>query len=181
MACLQQVAYHGVLRAQVEDVVLVDRRRDDEKGRPELGLAQRAILDQLEDVVFEYHVSRRDGQIDAYLEGAGVALAQLAFAQIVEQVEGAGEQAGAAGFRQLLQGIGVARQEVAWRTGGNGLFDQVVQPFAWLFHVNGQQRHQLEHVAGVEQVESGQRAEYRFMPVAAGEAPVAEIERLLGE
>src|SRR6267378_2593578 len=76
----------GVLRLEVEDVVLVDAgRHDDERVRRDLRGGRR-VLNQLDQLVFEHHMPRGDGKIAADLESPLVALADAALLHVAHQV-----------------------------------------------------------------------------------------------
>ncbi|MNC44926.1 hypothetical protein D3C75_938530 [compost metagenome] len=91
------------------------------------------------------------------------------------------EQAATAGIDDALQGIGIARQKVAGRAGGNGLLHQIQQALARFFVLDRQLVEQFEQKPGVEQVERGEGAKQWSAPVAAGETSIIEGERLSGQ
>ena len=65
----------GFLRHEIEDVVLVDPwRHDDERPLVNL-LGRRRVLDELDEIVLEDDLARRDGEIAPDLEGAEIRLA----------------------------------------------------------------------------------------------------------
>ncbi|MNZ86523.1 hypothetical protein D3C78_1053440 [compost metagenome] len=180
MALLQGMAHERAFRLQVEDVVLVDRRRHDQQRALVLGVAQRGVLDQLDQRVLVDHAAGSGGQVDPHLEGGAVAVAQFPFVQVAEQMQHAAEQTGAAALDQMLEGFGVAVQVVARRPGGDQLLHQEGQPLTHLARFDRQLVEQAHEKARVEQIEGCQRAEQRLAPGAAGEACVGEGEGLLG-
>jgi hypothetical protein len=99
---------------EIHDVVLVDprRARQQRDGAHPLGL--RRVLDQLHEVVAEDYPSRGCCEVPAQLERCRVDLARASAVvrQIVEEIAGAGEQAGAAGLECLLNCGRVGGQEI---------------------------------------------------------------------
>ena len=73
--CRHHVADERLLRAQVEDVELVDPGRHDQQRRRVHALGARRILDQLDEVVLEHDLAGRGGDVAADLEGLHVGLA----------------------------------------------------------------------------------------------------------
>ena len=78
-----------VRRLQVEDVVLVDARRDDHQ-RPLVDLVgRRGVLDQLDQLVLEDHGARRGADVAAHLERRLVGHRDAALGQVLgEQLAG---------------------------------------------------------------------------------------------
>ncbi|MNF81072.1 hypothetical protein D3C84_633310 [compost metagenome] len=181
MALLQQMANHRVVRAQVEDVVLVDRWRNDKHRAPVLGFALRIVLEKLEQFVLEHHFARGIGQVDTHFESSGVALAHLAFLQVGGQVHQAGDQAAALGIDQPLQRVGIAGQEIARGSGGDRLLHQIQQTLTWFLVLDRQQVEQLQQKTGIEQVKRGEGTKQRLAPVTAGEPAVVEGKGLSGQ
>ena len=58
----------GFFRAEIEDVELVDPRRHDQERRPQHVLGGRLVLDQLDQLVLEDHLARRDRHVAANFE-----------------------------------------------------------------------------------------------------------------
>ncbi len=88
---LHRPAHEGIVFAQVEDVELVDPRRNDQQGRRMYLVGQRRILDQLHDVVLEHHLALARADVLAEPECLGVGhahtqLAAVAARQIFQQV-----------------------------------------------------------------------------------------------
>jgi hypothetical protein len=157
-----QPADHRVLGAQVQDVELVDPRREDQQRDLVHRLGGRGELQQLQDVVLVDHLARGGGDVLADLELGQVGLADRQLAAAALQVGGevlhAAHQALALALHHLAQGGGVGDQEVRRREGVGqhlgeeldpalgvgidafGLRDQVVQP------VRRQQVALLHHV-----------------------------------
>ena len=96
-----------ILGLQIEDVELVDARRDHhQRTRRDLrggGL----VLDQLDQLVLEHHVAGRHRQVAADLEGSFVGLADAALLHVAQQVGQAARQALAARRQRLAQRIRV--------------------------------------------------------------------------
>ena len=65
----------ALLRDEVEDVELVDPRRHDEQGPLEHFFRARAVLDELDELVLEHDLARRDREVPTDLEGRQVGLA----------------------------------------------------------------------------------------------------------
>ena len=72
MALLDQVLDHGVVRRQVQDVVLHDAGRNDQHRLWQHLVGGRAVLDQLDQVVAEHHLARGAGHVLAYGVGQGL-------------------------------------------------------------------------------------------------------------
>ena len=109
----------GIALPQIEDVVLVDPRRNDEQRPPVHLLRGRRVLDQLEELVLEDHLAGGDRDVLAELEGVlvGHADAQLAAAapEVVEQVVQALQQVLAAARHRFAQHLRVGQHEVRRR------------------------------------------------------------------
>ncbi|MNS16265.1 hypothetical protein D3C72_479140 [compost metagenome] len=121
------------------------------------------------------------GQIDANLEGAAITLAHFAFVHVAGHMRQTCHQAGTLSLNRTLERIRVADQEIAWRTGGNGLLHQIAQALARFFFVDQQLVEQFQEKACVEQVKRSEGAEQWLAPVAAGEASIIEAEGLAGQ
>ena len=120
----RQPLFHGpfdeaVLRPQIEDVILVDPGRDDQKRSGVDLLRRRRVLDQLHQVVLVDHRARRGGDVLADREGLGVGHLdrQLALAalQILQQVVQALHQVLAAGLDGGAQHLRIGHDEVGRR------------------------------------------------------------------
>ncbi|MCY1422570.1 hypothetical protein D9M71_382570 [compost metagenome] len=166
---------------QIENVIFVDRRRDDQQRPLVLGFALWVVLDELKDVVLENDLAGRGGQIDAHGEIAAIALAQLSVAQVAGQVQQSSDQAGPLSVHELLERIGVTHQEVAGCIGSNGLLQQIAQALARLLLVDWERIEQLQDKARIKQIKSGHGSEKGLTPVATGETSIIEAERLLGQ
>src|SRR5208337_772135 len=117
VAVADAVADPAVIRAQVEDVELVDPRRYDQQWALEHRIGERLVLDELHHVVLVDDLAGRDADVAAEVEGGVVhhldrqlALAAL---EVGEQVVQAAQQVLAAGFRGLAQDLRIGEQEVA--------------------------------------------------------------------
>ena len=122
---LEHVLDEAVVRAQVEDIELVDLRRHHQQRAAVLFFTHRPVLDQLQQLVAKYHGPRGGGQVAAHVEGPLIDLARQAIvvAQVFEQVGQAAHQALATGVEQFLHGQRV-EQRVA---GGQRIVEQVEQ------------------------------------------------------
>ena len=107
-----RMADEGLAWLQVQDVVLVDGRRDDQQ-RP---LADRGraglVLDELDELVLVDDGARGGADVAADLEGIGWRLRDAALLQVVQQVLDALAQALALGLDHPLLGIRIGGQEV---------------------------------------------------------------------
>ena len=119
VALAHRPADEGVLRAQIEDVKLVDPRRDDQQRPPLHRLGRRRVLDQLHQIVLVDDLARRGGDVLAELERRHVGhldrQAALAALQIVEQVLQSVDQVLAAAFDRRAQHLGVGQHEIRRR------------------------------------------------------------------
>ena len=114
-ALVEQVAHHALLRVEVEDVELVDPRRDDDHR---LGMHLRLrgrVVDDLEQAVAEDHRAGRGGEVAADLEAIRVGHAHVAGLQVGEHVAPALHQALAAAVDELPQRERVGQQVVGGR------------------------------------------------------------------
>ncbi len=115
MALLDGPSDEGILLAQIEDVILVDPRRDHEKRPPERRLRAGGILNELHELVLEDHLAGGRGDIHAELECFFVRHADAAALDIGEQVVQALEQVLATGVQRLAQHLRVGESEVRRR------------------------------------------------------------------
>jgi hypothetical protein len=153
------------VRLQVEDVVLVDERRDDQQRPCMHARLPRTVLDQLCDRILVDHRAFRDRQVAAHLEGTRLAHRQAADGEIVAQVVEARKQAAAAGFQGAPDGLGIGRGKV-----GRGKRYHLTQHEAQAPCVRGRELCRVEHLAQpacvepvgrFEQAEEGQGAPLR--------------------
>ena len=118
---LHQPAHHRIVLTQIENVVLVDPRRHDQQRRTEGLFRRRAILDQLDQLILEHHIPRRDGDVVAETEGFGVGHRDIdAFGgvgKVFPQTLQAVEQILAAGFAGHPLHFRVGGGEVGGREG----------------------------------------------------------------
>ncbi len=80
------MAHHAVLRLQVEEVVFVDPRRQDEQRDPVDRLTLWLVLDELDQFVAVDHLARREGEVAPRCEGLGVHHAQPALLEVAHQI-----------------------------------------------------------------------------------------------
>src|SRR5208283_3550506 len=104
---------------EVVEIELVDLRGDDQQRTAVHLFGGRRVLDQLQHVAREDDGPRREGEIAAHLELAGVYLrGQAAVAeQVVDHVPQAARHAAAARLQQLAQRSRIAEQRVGRRRG----------------------------------------------------------------
>jgi hypothetical protein len=124
LAAVDQVLDQAASWGEVDDVVLVDRRRDDQQWHPADPWRPRPVLEQLEDGRAQHDRPGGDGQVGAHLEGVGGHHGRDPWwrGQVGGQVPGAADQADAAGVDQCLPKVRTGQRLVA---GGQRL-DQVV-------------------------------------------------------
>ena len=150
MALLHRVADERVLGLQIEDVELVDARRDEQEG-PLMHLGrQRLVFDELEQLVLVHHRALGRGHVAAHLEQALVGHRHMALAHVVQQV-GQPWAMLSPWFRWLLLRLGIEGQVVARRHGGDPLLYRETDAGTGLgvgFHRIGQ----AHEGAGIEQV-----------------------------
>ena len=72
MALIGRPFDEGIALAQIEDVILVNPRRQNQQGAFELFGGSRHELNQLEHRVFKHHLARRAGDVFTELESTGV-------------------------------------------------------------------------------------------------------------
>src|SRR6516164_6773625 len=108
MSLLDNVANERVRGLQVEDVELVDRRRDDDQRPLERPFGERLVLNKLDQFVLEDDGARRDGEIAADLESLLVGHRDAALADVVDQVLDSGRQAFAARLHRKPQRLRIA-------------------------------------------------------------------------
>ncbi len=69
MALLHRVAHHRIGRLQIEDVILVDARWNQQQRPLVYSFGPRLVLDQLEQVVFEHYRAFGGGDVLPHFEG----------------------------------------------------------------------------------------------------------------
>ena len=115
----QHVAHQAVLRPHVEDVVLVDPGRHEEKRALALGLGQRLVLDELHQVVLVDDLARGRRQVatdnERLLVVGGYVETAFTMLQIVQEVLEPVQDALSLGFDESVAGGRVQGQEVARR------------------------------------------------------------------
>lgn len=89
-----QVSHQGILRPEVEDVVLVGARRDDHQRRWNT-FAVVGVLDELDQLVLEDDLPRCDSEVAAHLEGGVIGHRHPPLCEVL------GEQAHASGTGPL--------------------------------------------------------------------------------
>ena len=114
VALLDEMPHHRVARRQVEDVVLQDRRRDDQHRLRVHVLRRRRVLDQLDQVVAQHHLARRHRDFVARPEARAVGrrLAGEVRQRVAPPVVRALRQVHAARFHRARDDFRIGRQEV---------------------------------------------------------------------
>ena len=117
----------GFLRPEVEDVVLVDPGRHDQKRRAQHVLGRRLILDQLHQIVLVDHLAWRGSHVDAdhKVGGIGLADAQRAVSglDVLRQHRHAAHQIVAVRRQRLAQHFRIGEDEIGWRDRVGDLLD----------------------------------------------------------
>ena len=86
MALIDRELDEGILRAKIEDVVLVDARRNDQQ-RPLVDLRRRwVVLDELDQLVAKHDLARRHAQVAADFERRFVGHRDAAAASVGDQI-----------------------------------------------------------------------------------------------
>ncbi len=112
---LDRKPHQRVVGLQIEDVVLVDRRRH-EQQRPRMhALGQRGVLDELEQIVFKHHLACGSCHVAAHLENRFIGLRHSTLFQVLEPIFYAGAQAFPLRLHRFLKGLGIERQKVGRR------------------------------------------------------------------
>ncbi len=176
VAAVDRVADERVLRLQVEDVVLVDARRDHHQRPFRHFCRARRVLDQLDEVVLVDHLARGHGDIAAELERSLVGLADAAFARIGEQVRHAASECLALGLERGAQRRRIRRREIHRAHGVDPLPRGEARAFLRLRI----ERRALDHLLDVlrrEQVGLPQVIEVRVLaPLARREAAIVTFD-----
>ena len=117
MPLTHRPAHETVVRAQIEDVELVDPGRDHQQRALEHGLGGGRVLDQLHQPVLVHHLARAGRDVAAQLERFRVGHLDAEPAapalQIAEQVVQAAQQVLAPGLDGAAQHLGVGEHEIA--------------------------------------------------------------------
>jgi hypothetical protein len=172
---LDQAAAGG----EVGDVELVDLGRDGDKGALVAAPGGGRVLDELEHLAAVNDLARRDGQVDAHLEGAGVHRGRHAavVAEVVEGVTGSGEQAAAPGLGGFGQGVWVAEECVRRCHGFGEQHDRETGPLTTLV-IQAQAVDKLQQCVAIDQVRLQEPVVERIVsPGVVGEALVARRRR----
>jgi hypothetical protein len=110
---------HAPAGREIEDVVLVDRRRDEQEGDFSYLHGRGLVMDELEHLGAQYDRPGRDRQVAAHLELAGVNRGRQPRRprEVVDQAPGAPHEVAPAGVDRLLEHRGVRPGEVGWGEG----------------------------------------------------------------
>ncbi len=115
----------GVLGAQVDDVELVDPRRDEQQRTLDHRLGGRRVLDQLEHLVAEDHLAGRGGDVladdELVVVGLGDAERALAALHVLQHVLQAVDQILAARFDGGANHFRIGQREIGRRQGADEL------------------------------------------------------------
>ena len=106
------VGDEGVLRLQVEDVVLVDARRDHHQRTARHLGGGRLVLDELDQLVLVHDIARRHRQVATDLERRLLGLADALLLHVAEQIGEPARQALALGVERLAQRLGIGGGEI---------------------------------------------------------------------
>ena len=124
MALRHGVTNQRVLGLQVQNIELVDARRNQQKRLlVDLG-GERLVLDQLKQLVLKHHRAFSGGNVFADFKLAFVRHRHMALGQVVHHVFDAFRNALALGFDGLLLRVGVEGQKVAGRCGCQPLLNR---------------------------------------------------------
>ena len=172
MSRIDDVPHERVLRPQVENVVLVDARRHEEKRCLVDCGGRRRILDQLDQLIAEHHAARRERQVAADLECRFVGHRDAPALRVADQVREPLGDAGAARLDCELERFGIRRQEIRWRDGIRVLARQEPDAFPG-FGIALRQCGEFPHVVGVQQIGVSQPGEVRVLaPLFPPEAAI---------
>ena len=141
-----QVLDHAPAGREVENVVLVDRRRDDQQRQLADRLRGRLVLDQLVDRSAQHHRARGRRQVGADREGVRRHHGRhpRRGRQVAGQVPGPGQDAAAAGVDRRLPRLGGQQRAVARREGVHQVAHHEPHPL----RVAPVERRRLNEVAG---------------------------------
>ena len=109
------IANQGIFRLQVEDVELVDARRDHQERLFIDLFGQRLVFEQLKVLVLEHHGAFGGGDVFTDLEDAFVGHRHMALLHVMKHVCQALGNALAPGFDGFFLRLGIERQKVAGR------------------------------------------------------------------
>ena len=141
---------------QIEDVKLVDARRDQQKRTlVHLG-GERFVFQQLEQLVFKHHRTFTGGHVFAHLKNALVGHGHMALLKVVQHVLHALGDALAFGVYGFLLRLGVEGQEVAGRRRCGPLLHRKTNTRLG-FVIGVQGFGQSHHGAGIEQIQGGRK------------------------
>jgi hypothetical protein len=167
----------GILRLQVEDVVLVDARRHHHQRTLRHLRGARRILDELDEIVLEHHGARRDREVAAHLEGRLVGLADATALDVAKQVRQPARQALTAGLERLLERLGVGGRKIRRAHGVHPLLHREAGALLGR-RIERRLFHQVLEVARSKQIGLLQVIVVGIVaPFAVAEAPVAGFGR----
>ena len=169
---VQREADERVLRPQIEDVVLVDERRDDQQGPRVHVSSARRVLNELRHWILIDHRTRCDREVASDCEGALVAHLHAAAQRVGLEVLQPRHQARSARLRGKPQHFRVAAGEI----GGSERVEVLAQREGQAsVSVGGQLRgvYQLLEPARVQQIGIPQQTkEWQLLPLGCGKAAV---------
>ena len=151
VALFDRVPDEGIFRPQVENVVLVDARRDDQQRTLEHGRRRRRVLISSISLVLKDDAARCHRQIASYLECRLVGHRDPAPLRVGDQIRCALGDRCALRRKRELQGVGIGRQKIRRCNRADVLVGDERQPFFGV-RIGLRQIGQLAHVVGVEQV-----------------------------
>ena len=162
----------GIFRAEVEDVVLVDARRDDHK-RPLVHLRRRCIvLNELDQLVAEHHVAGRDRQIAAHFERRFVGHGDAAATSVGEQVRKPLGKRCTPGLERELERLRIGGQKIGRRHRVDILMSEKRQAL-FRARIGLGEVDELAHIPRVQQVSFFQQGKERlFAPFPGRKTPI---------
>ena len=174
MALGDRVPDEGVRRLQIQDVVLVDARRDDHQRALVDLLGRRRVLDELDQLVLEHDGARRRADVAAHLERRLVRHRDPALGQVLGEQAHALQQARPTGLHRELQRLGVGGERVGRAQRVHDLL-QREPPLRLAALVDRCGGERLAHEVGLREVGPGDGLVARVLrPRVAREAPVLD-------
>ncbi len=114
LALTHEELHHAPVRCEIEDVVLVDRRRDEQQRHSTHRLGLRVVLDELEDIRAQHHASGCRREVAADLESACVdgGRQPRRARHVSDEIAHSVDQVRATAIDRLLEHRRVGQQEV---------------------------------------------------------------------
>ena len=176
IALLNRIADEGILRFQVENVVLVDARRHDHQRPLGHGSSEGRVLDELHQLVFEDDSTGRHGEIAPDFERRLVSHRNPPLLEVGQQVLDALLDALALSIDSALDKFGVGGEEIRRRGSVDELARHEAHAIAGVFVVYRQRLDGLAEILGVDEIGLAQVIEDRTAcPGWMLEAPVTGL------